>query len=115
MKRVILCPNPYRDKGLSAAKEADAILRQMGLETVFCLPFRPEGGEQQFGVTCKPLQQELRGSRYAPDAVLAHMANLHAKVVHNVVIPSAPTRDQKDIFALFRVHPAKQYPLKGKA
>lgn len=27
MKRVILCPNPYRDTGLSAAKEADAILR----------------------------------------------------------------------------------------
>ena len=63
----------------------------------------------------KRVQLELRGSRYAPDAVLAHMANLHAKVVHNVVIPSAPTRDQKDIFALFRVHPAKQYPLKGKA
>ena len=49
MKRVILCPNPYRDKGLSAAKEADEILRQMGMETVFCLPFKPEGGEQQYG------------------------------------------------------------------
>ena len=31
MKRVILCPNPYRDKGLAAAKEADAILRRMGM------------------------------------------------------------------------------------
>ena len=50
-----------------------------------------------------------------PDAVHARMANRLAKIVHNVAIPSAPTRDQKDIFALFRVHPAKQYPLKGKA
>ena len=57
MKRVVLCPNPYRDKGLAAAKEADGILRQMGLETVFCLPFKPEGGEQQYGVVCRPLQQ----------------------------------------------------------
>lgn len=60
MKRVILCPNPYRDKGLLAAKRADAILRQSGLQTVFCLPFKPEGGEEQFGVSCRPLQQEIR-------------------------------------------------------
>ena len=82
MKRVILCPNPYRDKGLSAAKEADAILRQMGLETVFCLPFRPEGGEQQFGVTCKPLQQELRGSdlviAFGGDGTILHLARTAA-------------------------------------
>ena len=82
MKRVILCPNPYRDKGLSAAKEADAILRQMGLDTVFCLPFRPEGGEQQFGVTCKPLQQELRGSdlviAFGGDGTILHLARTAA-------------------------------------
>ena len=62
MKKVILCPNPYRDKGLAAAKEAEGILRSVGLETVYCLPFKPEGGEGQFGVACRPLQQELRGS-----------------------------------------------------
>ena len=55
MKRVILCPNPYRDTGLSAAKEADAILRSTGLETVYCLPFRPDGGEGQYGVPFRPL------------------------------------------------------------
>ena len=41
LKRVILCPNPYRDKGLAAAKEANTILRSAGLETVYCLPFKP--------------------------------------------------------------------------
>ncbi len=29
MKRVILCPNPYRDKGLAAAKAAEEILRRI--------------------------------------------------------------------------------------
>ena len=42
MKRVILCPNPYRDKGLAAAKAAESILRSAGLSTVYCLPFKPE-------------------------------------------------------------------------
>ena len=78
MKRVILCPNPYRDKGLSAAKEADGILRSAGLETVYCLPFKPEGGEGQFGVTCRPLQQELRSSdlvvAFGGDGTILHLA-----------------------------------------
>lgn len=82
MKRVILCPNPYRDKGLAAAKEADAILRRMGMETVFCLPFRPEGGDQQFGVVCKPLQHELRGSdliiAFGGDGTILHLARTAA-------------------------------------
>ena len=82
MKRVILCPNPYRDKGLAAAKEADAILRRMGMETVFCPPFRPEGGDQQFGVVCKPLQQELRGSdliiAFGGDGTILHLARTAA-------------------------------------
>ena len=50
MKRVILCPNPYRDKGLAAAKAAESILKSVGLTTVYCLPFKPEGGDGQFGV-----------------------------------------------------------------
>ena len=40
MKRVILCPNPYRDKGLAAAKAAESILKDVGLTAVYCLPFR---------------------------------------------------------------------------
>ena len=82
MERVSLCPSPYRDKGLAAAKEADAILRRMGMETVFCLPFRPEGGDQQFGVVCKPLQQELRGSdliiAFGGDGTILHLARTAA-------------------------------------
>ena len=78
MKKVILCPNPYRDKGLAAAREADAILKSAGLTTVYCLPFKPEGGEAQFGVPCRPLQQELRSSdlvvAFGGDGTILHLA-----------------------------------------
>ena len=78
MKRVILCPNPDRDKGLAAAKAAEEILRSAGLSTVYCLPFKPEGGEAQFDVPCRPLQQELRRSdlvvAFGGDGTILHLA-----------------------------------------
>ncbi len=37
--KVVLSPNPYRDKGMKAALEAEGILRQAGAETCMCLPF----------------------------------------------------------------------------
>lgn len=36
---MVLCPNPYRDRGLKAAQSAQKILRQAGVETLMCLPF----------------------------------------------------------------------------
>lgn len=41
--KVILSPNPYRDKGLRAVREAQKILEEDGVETRLCLPFRPDG------------------------------------------------------------------------
>ena len=77
MKKVILCPNPYRDKGLAAAKRADEILRGVGLSTVFCLPFKPES-EGNYGVPCRPLQQEMRSSdlvvAFGGDGTILHLA-----------------------------------------
>ena len=78
MKRVILCPNPYRDKGLAAAKAAESILKSVGLTTVYCLPFKPESGDGQFGVPLRPLQQELRNSdlvvAFGGDGTILHLA-----------------------------------------
>jgi NAD+ kinase len=42
VKRIILSPNPYRDRGLKAALVAKDLLEKQGIETVFCLPFRVE-------------------------------------------------------------------------
>lgn len=78
MKRVILCPNPYRDRGLATAKEADAILRRCGMETVYCLPFKTDNNEAQYGVSCRPLLQELRYSdlaiAFGGDGTILHLA-----------------------------------------
>jgi len=83
MKRVILCPNPYRDTNFNAAREADAILRSTGIETVFCLPFKPEGNiSLPEDIVCRPLQQELRGSdlivAFGGDGTILHLAKTAA-------------------------------------
>ena len=39
MKKVILTPNPYRDKGFKTVREAQQILNNAGVETRICLPF----------------------------------------------------------------------------
>lgn len=44
--RIILSSNPYRDKGLRTALEAQRILTRSGAETVLCLPFTPKKGDR---------------------------------------------------------------------
>lgn len=39
MKKVILTPNPYRDKNFQTVRGAVQILRECGIETKLCLPF----------------------------------------------------------------------------
>ena len=82
MKKVILCPNPYRDKGLEAAKEAAEILASVGLRTVACLPFKMEGGEPPRDLPLRPLHQELRSSdliiTFGGDGTILHLAKTAA-------------------------------------
>ena len=42
--KIILSSNPYRDRGLKAALEAQRILERAGAKTVLCLPFVPKKG-----------------------------------------------------------------------
>lgn len=43
-KKIILCPNPNRDRGMTATKEAQKILKEMGFRTVGLLSVPgPEG------------------------------------------------------------------------
>lgn len=60
--RIILCPNPFRDKGLVIAKEADRIMREAGGETVYCFPFAVDRnmlGEFNPDVPTADLKSEL--------------------------------------------------------
>jgi len=40
--KIILCPNPFRDKGLKAAGEAQRLLTAAGASCEFCFPFPVE-------------------------------------------------------------------------
>ena len=40
--KVVLSPNPYRDRGLKAAMTAKHILQNNGAKLVVCLPFELE-------------------------------------------------------------------------
>ena len=60
MKKVILCPNPYRDSELKVAKQSREILESIGFETVVCLPFHRDGYGDELGVPVLQLQQEIK-------------------------------------------------------
>ena len=61
-KKVILCPNPYRDSELKVAKDAKAILESIGFETVVCLPFHRDGYGDELGV---PVRQSWRPTSWS--------------------------------------------------
>ena len=78
MKRVILCPNPYRDSELKVAKRSKEILEGIGFETVVCLPFSREGYDDQLGVPIRQLQQEIKRAdlliAFGGDGTILHAA-----------------------------------------
>ena len=59
-KKIILCPNPSRDRDMESTREAMAILGEMGFQTVVCSPFREQRTELFGSIPARPLTQELR-------------------------------------------------------
>ncbi len=88
MKKVILCPNPYRDGDLSVAKHAKEILEHIGFETVVCLPFHRDGYAEQPDVTTSQLQQEIKTAdlliAFGGDGTILHLARTVA--LHKVPV-----------------------------
>ncbi len=78
--KAVLCPNPYRDRGMKTAQSAERILRGAGIKTVMCLPFQVEGGSVElprhlkFGNT----QEELKSADllicFGGDGTILHAA-----------------------------------------
>lgn len=62
--KVVLSPNPYRDRGLRAAQAAEKILRNVGVEIAMCLPFLLEGSNLEFPkhIQFKDTQEELKNA-----------------------------------------------------
>lgn len=78
--KVVLSPNPYRDRGLKAAQAAEKILRSVGVETVMCLPFQVEGNGMELPkhIRFKSTQEELKSADmlvcFGGDGTILHAA-----------------------------------------
>ncbi len=81
-KKVILCPNPSRDTGMTATKEADRILQSIGFSTVVCSPFREIRRELFADYSVASLPQEIRDAdlmvTFGGDGTILHLARMAA-------------------------------------
>ena len=93
--KVVLSPNPYRDRGLRAAQAAEKILRNVGVETAMCLPFLLEGSNLEFPkhIQFKDTQEELKNADmlvcFGGDGTILHAAK--DANAHKVPIPCCPS------------------------
>lgn len=82
LKKVILCPNPYRDAQLRVAREAKRVLDEAKCPNVVCLPFKNQERPEGYGLTIEPLQQELRGAdmiiAFGGDGTILHLSKTAA-------------------------------------
>ncbi len=79
MKKVILTPNPYRDKGFQTVREAYKILTGAGMEVKICLPFEVDRSfELPKDMRFSRLDREVANSDvivcFGGDGTILHMA-----------------------------------------
>ena len=79
MKRVILSPNPYRDKDFATLREALSVLKGAGIDTRVCLPFEVDRNyELPRDIRFSRLDRELPGADmlicFGGDGTLLHTA-----------------------------------------
>ncbi|MBD5098856.1 MAG: NAD(+)/NADH kinase [Clostridiales bacterium] len=80
--KIVLSPNPYRDRGLRSAQSAQRILENAGAQTAICLPFDLDQGsklELPSGVTLGQLEEELKDADvlvcFGGDGTILHAAH----------------------------------------
>ena len=79
MKRVILTPNPYRDKGFQTVRNTQRILQEAGIETRICLPFEVDHNyELPKDLRFSRLDREIHNADmiicFGGDGTILHMA-----------------------------------------
>ena len=81
-KKIILCPNPNRDRGMAATKAARKILHEIGFQTVVCSPFRDQKEGSFADLEVRPLQPELKTAdlliTFGGDGTILHLAKMTA-------------------------------------
>lgn len=81
-KKIILCPNPSRDRNMNATKNVQEMMRRCGFRTVVCSPFRDQKDGTFGDLEVRPLTQELRSAdlmiTFGGDGTILHLAKLAA-------------------------------------
>ena len=87
-RKIILCPNPYRDKDMHVAAQSKAILDEAGFETVVCLPFQKEGYGANMGLPIGQLPQEIKRAdlliAFGGDGTILHTSKIATQ--HNLPV-----------------------------
>jgi len=80
--KIVLCPNPYRDRGLRAAQSAQRILENAGAGAAICLPFEVDQGSRLDlppGAALGQLEEELEDANvlvcFGGDGTILHAAH----------------------------------------
>ena len=89
VKKVILTPNPYRDKNFQTVRQAIAVLREAGIEPRVCLPFEVDKTydlpkDIQFSRLDRELPNAAMVVCFGGDGTILHMAK--AATRHNIPI-----------------------------
>lgn len=114
-KRVILCPNPYRDSELKVCRQSRDMLESLGMQISVCLPFQREGYGEELGLPMRPLQQEIRQAdlliAFGGDGTILHLARtvaLHSVPVLGVNLGSLGFMSELEVNELDRLRDLAQ-------
>lgn len=82
MKKIILCPNPSRDRDMVSTRAAEKILRELDFQTVVCSPFKDQKDGAFGDYDVKALGPELRSAdlliTFGGDGTILHLAKMAA-------------------------------------
>ena len=89
MKKVILTPNPYRDKNFQTVRKAAQILKDAGVDVRICLPFDVEKSfDLPKDLHFFKLDRELSGADaivcFGGDGTILHIAKTATR--HNIPV-----------------------------
>ena len=85
MKKVVMTPNPYRDRNFKYANQAARILKEAGVESKTCLAFDVDRNfEMPSDIVLHDLQQELRDAEllicFGGDGTILHASKAATRV-----------------------------------
>ena len=101
-KKIILCPNPSRDRGMNATKRVDKMLREMGFRTVVCSPFKDQKDGAFADMDVRPINMGGLGFIAELEAgeldKLRRLKEWNFETEHRMMLDVSVVRDGRQIY-----------------